>query len=182
MTSPSRQQYLLLALLAVAVAAAVLQWRGTLAPATGAAGPRTTSRSASPPGGRAGNSIAELRLERLQAHREDTGEPARNPFRFRVPEAAPPEPVEAAPRVMAPVVPSGPPPPPPIPLKFIGLLDAPERIGRVAILSDSRGAVFYGKEGDIIDGRYQVLRIGADSADLSYTDGRGRQTLRLSGQ
>jgi hypothetical protein len=49
-------------------------------------------------------------------------------------------------------------------------------------MSDGRGNVFYGKEGDIIDGRYRVLRVGPDSADLSYTDGRGRQTLRMSGQ
>jgi len=53
---------------------------------------------------------------------------------------------------------------------------------RVSIMSDGRGNVFYGKEGDIIDGRYRVLRVGPDSADLSYTDGRGRQTLRMSGQ
>ena len=38
------------------------------------------------------------------------------------------------------------------------------------------------KEGDIIEGRYRVLRIGTDSADLIYVDGRGRQTIRLSGQ
>jgi hypothetical protein len=63
-------------------------------------------------------------------------------------------------------------------LKFIGLLDTPER-GQLAILSDSRGNVFYGKEGDIIEGRYRVLKVGPDAAELSYTDGRGRQTIRL---
>ena len=30
--------------------------------------------------------------------------------------------------------------------------------------------------------RYRVLRVGADSLDLAYADGRGRQTIRLSGQ
>jgi hypothetical protein len=82
----------------------------------------------------------------------------------------------------APARPEGPPPPPPIPLKFIGVLEAPTRIGTVAILSDSRGNVFYGKEGDIIEGRYRVLSIGTESADVAYVDGRGRQTIRLSGQ
>jgi hypothetical protein len=40
----------------------------------------------------------------------------------------------------------------------------------------------YGKEGDIIDGRYRIVRIGAESIELTYLDGRGRQTIRLSGR
>jgi len=84
--------------------------------------------------------------------------------------------------VIAPPVPTGPPPPPPIPLRYIGYLDQPGEVPRVAVLSDGRGNVFNGKEGDIIEGRYRVLRIGTDSADLIYVDGRGRQTIRLSGQ
>jgi hypothetical protein len=50
------------------------------------------------------------------------------------------------------------------------------------VLSDGRGNVFNGKEGDVIEGRYRLLRVGNDSADLIYLDGRGRQTIRLSGQ
>jgi hypothetical protein len=61
-------------------------------------------------------------------------------------------------------------------------VDAPSQGGRVAILSDGRGNVFYGKEGDIIEGRYRLLRVGPDAADIAFTDGRGRQTIRLSGQ
>ena len=79
-------------------------------------------------------------------------------------------------------MPTGPPPPPPIALKFIGILDLPGRSPKVAILSDTRGNVFHGKEGDIIEGRYKVLKIGVESLELSYVDGRGRQTIRLSGQ
>ena len=45
-----------------------------------------------------------------------------------------PEPV-----FVAPPVPTGPPPPPPITLRFIGLIEAPQRSGRVALLSDGRG-------------------------------------------
>jgi hypothetical protein len=62
------------------------------------------------------------------------------------------------------------------------LFDAPSQAVHAAILSDGRGNVFYGKEGDIIEGRYRVLRVGADTVELSYLDGRGRQTIRLSGQ
>ena len=50
---------------------------------------------------------------------------------------------------------------------------APPLENRIVILAD-------GKIQGVLDG--MTSRIGPDSADLSYTDGRGRQTLRLSGQ
>ena len=40
----------------------------------------------------------------------------------------------------------------------------------------------HGKEGDIIDGRYRILKIGTESIEMAYVDGRGRQTIRLTGQ
>ena len=131
------------------------------------------------------SAVADLRLDRLHRENEELAETARDPFRFRpkAPPPAPPAPRPVAPPPVvvpvAPPAPTGPPPPPPIPLKFIGLLDAPGRTGQLAILSDSRGSVFYGKEGDIIEGRYKVLKVGPEAAELSYTDGRGRQTIRL---
>ena len=79
----------------------------------------------------------------------------------------------------APVV-SGPPPLPAIALRYIGVADT-ER-GRIAMLKEPGGDILSGREGDIIDGRYRLLRVGPDSADLAYADGRGRQTIRLSGQ
>jgi hypothetical protein len=129
--------------------------------------------------------VADVKLELLQQTRPELEEAERNLFRFQA-RPAPPSP-RAQPSASAPVappvtVPSGPPPPPPIPLRFIGLVDAPSQAGRVAILSDGRGNVFYGKEGDIIEGRYKVLKISPDAAELSHIDGRGRQAIRLSGQ
>ena len=50
------------------------------------------------------------------------------------------------------------------------------------MLSDGRGNVFYGKEGDTIEGRYRMVKIDREVIELSYVDGRGRQTIRLSGQ
>ncbi len=82
------------------------------------------------------------------------------------------------------VVPAGPPPPPPwapIALKFFGLVVAPAHGEQLAILSDGRNAPFYGKEGAIIEGRYRILKIGVESVELAYADGRGRQTIRLTG-
>ena len=80
-------------------------------------------------------------------------------------------------------MPTGPPPPPPLPpiaLKFIGVLES-TNTQKIAVLSDGRGAPLYGKEGDTISGQYRILRIGVESIEMAYLDGRGRQTIRLSG-
>jgi hypothetical protein len=79
------------------------------------------------------------------------------------------------------MAPPPPPPPPPIPLKFIGIVQAPSQ--KLAVLSDATTHdVFYGREGDIVDGRFRILRIGVESIEMAYADGRGRQSIRLSGQ
>jgi hypothetical protein len=106
----------------------------------------------------------------------------RNLFRFK-PRPAPPPPV-APPVVAAP--PPGPPPPPPAPrlppitYRFIGIVEAPDRAERLAVLTDGQNR-FYGREGQLIEGRYRILRIGPDSIEMAYADGRGRQTIRLTG-
>ena len=135
--------------------------------------------------------LGDVKLELLRRTPGTLEEPDRNPFRFEA-RAAPSPPAapsgEASPTVARPpqaVAPAGPPPPPPlppIPLRFIGLVDAPSQAGRVAILSDGKGNVFYGKEGDTIEGRYRMLKVGAEAVELAYVDGRGRQSIRLSGQ
>jgi len=51
----------------------------------------------------------------------------------------------------------------------------------VAILSDSTGRTDYGKEGQEIQGRYRILKIGVESIDIAYLDGTGRQTIRQGG-
>ena len=135
--------------------------------------------------------VTDIQLEALKAPREDAPAPERNLFRFEVkaPPPAPPKPTVVAPppgavpiKPPVPPVPAGPPPPPPIPLRFIGVLNAPTQAGRVAVLTDGRGATLMGREGDIIEGRYRLLRIAPDTIEMAYTDGRGRQVIRLSGQ
>jgi hypothetical protein len=150
-------------------------------PATRAATPRPPA----PP-------VADVKLDALKATRAAELPPtARNPFRFNegpVAVAGRPDGSRAArggPAPPLPAGPVGPPPPPPLPpiqLRFIGLIEAPQQAGRVALLSDGKGGLMNGREGDIIEGRYRVLRVGPDSLDLAYADGRGRQTIRLSGQ
>ena len=131
--------------------------------------------------------VADVKLELLKTAASELEPSTRNPFQFK-PKAPPPAPRPPAdagrgaqPVVIAPPpVPQGPPPPPPITLKYIGVLETAQ--GRVAAFRDTGGDIVYGKEGDIIDGRYRLLKIGVESADLAYVDGRGRQTIRLSGQ
>ena len=124
----------------------------------------------------------DVHLEALSAERPQPGAGDRNLFRFRPkppppPVVAPPPPVVRA----GPSVPAGPPPPPPIPLKFIGIVEAPTQSKRIAALVDSGGRAYQGSEGDIVVGQYRILKIGVESIEMAYLDGRGRQTIRLSG-
>ena len=182
--TPKVKRQALLAGGVVAVLVGVVYMRGSGdVPATGAVAPSNSATGTAQPG--RGVPVVDVQLDLLKRTRPEAGDPERNPFRFQPkapPPAPPPVPAKRATAAVPPPVPQGPPPPPPIPLRFIGLVDAPSQAGRVAILSDGRGNVFYGKEGDIIEGRYRLLRVGPDAADLSFTDGRGRQTIRLSGQ
>jgi hypothetical protein len=126
-----------------------------------------------------------VNLEALDSDRPKPEAAERNLFRFRPKPPPPPPPQPVAPPVaMVAPVPQGPPPPPPVPpitLKFIGLVEAPTQQQKIAVLSDGRNAPFLGKEGDIIEGRIRILKIGVESIELAYLDGRGRQTIRLTG-
>ena len=130
--------------------------------------------------GQAEPSDLDVRLESLKAARPRAGAVERNLFRFR---PKPPPPAAPAmkgppPSPGPPPPPAGPPPPPPIPLKFIGIV---EKQGlKVAALSDCR-TTFYGVEGQIIDGRYRLVRIGVESINIEYVDGVGNTTVRLDG-
>ena len=109
----------------------------------------------------------------------------RNPFRFGVPPPppAPPRPVAPPPPTSVapppPMVPQGPPPPPAISLKFVGVMQLPTG-KKIASLSDGKG-ILMGAEGDVIDGRFRIVRIGVESIVMEYLDGRGRQTIPLRG-
>jgi hypothetical protein len=182
-TAKTKKQLAMLGILVGIFVATMFVSRGE-GPAGGAPPP---SNRAGAQAGAAGATpqVADVKLELLNAEHEELSEPQRNLFVFKpqAPPPPPPRPVEAPrPVDIAPPVPSGPPPPPPIPLKFIGVLERPGQPGKVAILSDGRGGTFYAEEGQTVLGQYRVLKIGAESAELSYVDGRGRQTLRLSGQ
>jgi hypothetical protein len=178
-----RQREIAMAAVAVAIVGiAAYRVRTTFSAPAGAPAAQpaaATSRQPSAPK----QQVAEVDLQALQAERPDPVDSTRNPFRFRAKPAPPPPPAPVRPAVPVPIGPITPPPPPPpprIPLKFIGIVESP-RAGRLAILSDGRG-VYQGREGETIEGRYRILKIGVESIDLAYIDGRGRQTIRLTGQ
>lgn len=130
--------------------------------------------------------VAPVKLKSLSTTRDEPGDAKRNPFRFQPKAVAPParsvatEPVVSEP--VRPAPPPGPPPLPQIPLKFIGVLERANGV-KWAVLSDGKSPnPMYGKEGDIIDGRYEIVKIGAESIEMMYADGRGRTVIRLTGQ
>jgi hypothetical protein len=133
--------------------------------------------------------VEDVRLAKLEQEWPAPNESRRNPFSMAPapppPSAAgpsaPTKPVDDAPA--APPVPTGPPPPPPIPpitLKFIGVISS-DSIGKIAGLSDGK-FVYRGREGQTIEGRYRIVKIGEESIQIEYVNGTGRQTIRLSGK
>jgi hypothetical protein len=157
-------------------------------PGTSTAPPASSNRAAntSAPRAQAGAAEPGAPVVHLQTLNDDRPRPEpaeRNLFRFRTKAPAPPPaPVAGPVQPAVPAVPAGPPPPPPlapITLKFIGLI-GPDN-AKIAILSDGQNPPFLGKEGAIIEGRYRILKIGVESVELAYADGRGRQTIRLTG-
>jgi hypothetical protein len=131
--------------------------------------------------------VPELDLKALDAGRPEPDESTRNPFRYK-PRSAPPAPSRSPseqPHAAAPQSandPAAPPAPPRIPLKYIGdMTDPKDPERKIAILSDSRGT-YWGREGEVVEGRYRIVRIGVESIELAYLDGRGRQTIRQTGQ
>jgi hypothetical protein len=136
-------------------------------------------------GGSPSEEVPRVALEALKVQRRAPGDAERNPFEFesaRAPETGVFTPLPMNQGGLAPTepqVPAGPPPLPPIPLKFIGVLEQNGK--RIAVLSDGRSTPS-GTEGAIILGQYRILKIGTESIEMSYLDGRGRQTIRLTGQ
>src|SRR5262249_20261064 len=130
-----------------------------------------------------GPEAPDVRLNALSLERPKPGNTERNLFRFKVrARPAPPGSEFSGRRGGAPVIaPSAPVGPPPIALKVIGIVERRERAERIAVLRDPVGHVFYGGEGEVVEGRYRIVRIGAESIELSYLDGQGRQTIRLTG-
>ncbi len=174
-----RRLVVLLAILAaVSIVAIYRYWPETARGAIARTASRGGGRNTAP----AGITAPDVHLQSLHEDRPRPVEQTqRDLFRFK-PKAPPAPPPVARREPAAPVdaAPPGPPPLAPIPMRFIGLVEANDHAKKIAILSDGQG-IYKGQEGDIIEGRYRILRIGVESVEMAYLDGRGRQTIRLSG-
>jgi hypothetical protein len=186
---PSRRDRIVLGVLvAVLLVVSYRSWRAITAPVVPAPAGRPAAAAQ-----RATRGLAPLKAPQVHLTALDAAKPAPQPvkrdlFRFAAP-AAPAHPAAAVPpRAQAPPpmpgasAPTAPAGPPPIALKFIGIVEATTSSARIAVLSDGRGQPLYGREGEAVDGRYRILHIGEESIEMAYLDGRGRQTIRLSGR
>ena len=193
MAADSRRQLPMLVGL-LAVLAAVSYWQfGGGSPVAGrpVAGGRRPPTAVQPSGkGRETPESVLARgvgLDRLAEDRPAPEQGGRDPFRAGAPppsdngRSTTPRPTQPAPPVqpVPPALPPQPPPPPPIAVKFIGVVSRRD-VGKVAVLSDGKN-VYYGREGEIVDGRWRIVSIGEESLQIEYADGRGRQTVRLTG-
>jgi hypothetical protein len=178
----NRQRQIALGVLLVVLAFVLYRAMAYLGqtPATAAVSGRTARAAASGRTAAASATAPDVRLRALDSERPKPIEGERNLFRFKPP---PPPPRPAAPTtaLATPNAPAAPPPLPPIPLKFIGIVEASAQSKRIAALVDSTGHSFEGREGDVVAGQYRIVKIGVESIEMTYLDGRGRQTIRLSG-
>jgi len=71
-----------------------------------------------------------------------------------------------------------PPPPPPIELKFYGFATPAGGTKRIFLAHNED--VFIAKEGDIVDRRYKVMKISANSVDILDVLSNNRQSIPLS--
>jgi hypothetical protein len=177
---PTSRQWTLVALVAIFVATVVYQYRaGGRAPSGAATAARATPAREAAARDRA-ESVPSLRLAVLKAAKAEPEDKGRNLFREQ-PKAPPPQPVRVTPPPPPPdpnAPPPPPPPPPPITLRLVGIVQGSGK--PIAALTDGRD-VFYGREGDIIEGRYRILKINVESIDIAYVDGRGQRRLGLAG-
>jgi len=85
------------------------------------------------------------------------------------------------PKPNMPIAPTGPPgeaPPPPIPLKFYGFVQGEG--GKRAFFRVGEEDIFVASEGQILQGRYKIVRIGLSSAMVEDTQYKNnQQSLRL---
>jgi hypothetical protein len=186
MAAESRRQLWLLAILSVTLMG-VRWWRLLPEPV---AGPPATARPAQAAAARRGSAAAggpvveAVHLDALTVSGAKPDEGTRDPFRFNAPAPPPPRPVTpvagpgGTPGSPSPLgaAPAG---PPPMLLKFIGILK-PASTAPIAVLTDGKN-VFYGREGETIEGRYRIERIGVESVEMAWADGQGHQVIRLSG-
>ena len=158
-------------------------------PAPFPAGPAGEPAAAAPAtrGPTAGSPVEtpfDVRLDGLPGRGPAPDGPARNPFRFASVAAPPPASgvaVAGAGPAGAPVRVDGwRPAGDPAALRFIGVLEAPESAGRVAVLTDGAG-VYHGRVGDVVGGRWRIVALDRAAVVLERSGTGERLTLTPGG-
>ncbi|HSG00407.1 MAG TPA: hypothetical protein VLA20_04710 [Vicinamibacterales bacterium] len=106
----------------------------------------------------------------------------RNLFRYGSRPLPPPPPPLDTPRAATqPSAPPRPTGPPAITLRLMGRFEAPDGRIVVTLKDPASGALFHASENEIVDGRYRIIKVGAQSVVVSYLDGSGQRTIALGG-
>ncbi len=174
-----------LVLIALAVVMAFVAWR-QLAPYVAKIGSGTTRPSSAGRAGRGGADeasplpeVVDLRLDDLEME-PDQFSSERDPFRFGVERKPPPEPPkqdsesamrralreakEREQQDLAPRMPAAP-KPPPVDVVFLGSFGPQDR--KLAVFSDGSD-IFNVFEGDQLNEKFYVVKIGLESADIGF--------------
>lgn len=178
---PQRRRQIVLLGIALVVLALFLWRQLGPDPAAPVAATSNSATAARPPVTAVGAANLPLPVElgKVGGPVSDEPDSGRNLFRFGqrpAPPAPPPSKQTAPPPVAAP--PPQPTGPPPIALRLVGLSVAGNGCA-MATLRDTRGSVFVGCEGAILDGQYKILKVGTQSVIVSYVDGQGQRTIGL---
>lgn len=186
----NKKQVIIMALL-LAVAAAVVIYDFSGSGTSSAAPPVRSSSGGATTSARPGTQQAaqndldpRLRLDVLEASRKVKYEAGgRNIFRMEEP--PPPKAiatVRTATPPLGPPTPTPTPPPPPIPLKFYGFANKPGEAKKIFLAEGDpqNSVVFIAKQGDIVDRRYRVVQISANSVQIEDVLYNNRQTIPLT--
>ena len=143
--------------------------------ASGAAGSKTKSRK--PARTLLAHSLdPTLRFDLLKSSEDVTYKGnGRNIFSSQAP--PPPEPIPAPIQNPAQQAPPPPPPPPPSGLKFYGYA-GPKNGGKKIFLIKGED-IFLAKEGDIVDRRYKIVRVGTTSVEVQDVLTNHTETIPL---
>lgn len=96
---------------------------------------------------------------------------------FRAQEEPPPIPTPVA-SALKDQAKTGPPPPPPINLKFFGFASRPGEAKRIFLAQGDD--VFISGEGEVVKGRYKIVRINPNSVEVEDMLSNSRQTIPLT--
>jgi hypothetical protein len=184
MTPKMRKELSLLGALTVVLAGVTYYNFGT-DPAPTTAKPTAGARAPSKPRVRAPRSetptglVTDVKLELLTPSQDSGSAPGRDPFRFKPKPAPPPPPPPPQPTFQAPVTP----PRPPAEriesvLRYVGytVSQSGRKVATLSYGANVNTAVqFVGVEGDVIEGRYRLLRIEPNAVEVVELTGDGRR-------